>query len=118
MSGASREVALISMRPPVYEQRWSFMLNHISTDQSVLSAKDGFCFEKLVIKTNLVANMQLDHECGSTLCASPPCNAHMEHMQRMYERLEPTTRYLHLKGTLQFVSACNDFQSAYLHYNS
>ena len=62
LSGTSREVALISMRPTVYEQRWSFMLDHISTDRSVISARDGFCFQKLVVKTNLLANMQHDYE--------------------------------------------------------
>ena len=57
VSGAAQEVALISMRPSVFEQRWRYMLDHISTDHSTLAAMHGICFEKLVVRDSLVASM-------------------------------------------------------------
>ena len=56
INGSSQEVALISMTSNVFQQPWSFMLDHISTDQSTLVEMNGICFETLIVGTHLVSD--------------------------------------------------------------
>ena len=53
----NRQVELVAMRPDAYHQPWSFLMDHVTTQQSTLRQRNYHCFKKLVVGASFLLDL-------------------------------------------------------------